>query len=265
MAERVRFAPLFLPTAPIPTYRQNPVYLVSIAGHLAMSLAETIESLRGSLQPIEELRDEQSQLEGWVQESFVSLEKLHEELSDWQGELVRQETEIDLREDALGKAQKLEGGLSEEVQQLRQQLTDARHELLQLEEENGQQLEELEDLERQQALLQAEVKTAHSRADELAAELQEEKQRYSEQQQQWTNELRQMRQLLEHQGTLLENLVENDSSPAPVETVCEPVPAETVEKNEEEKEAPSRSVELRRRAKARRAAKRREQGETEGN
>jgi len=226
-----------------------------------MSLAETIESLRGSLQPIEQLRDEQSQLEGWVQESFVSLEKLHEELAHWQGELVRQETEIDLREDALGKAKKLEGGLSEEVQELRQQLTDARHELLQLEEENGQQLEELEELERHQALLQAEVETARSRADELAISLQDEKQRNSEQQQHWTSELQQMRHLLERQGKLLEDLVENDSA---AEEACESVLAETPAKpGKTEEDATSRSVELRRRAKARRATKKRKQQEGE--
>jgi len=232
-----------------------------------MTISTTIESLRGSLQPIEELRNEQSQLEGWVQESFVSLEKLHEELSSWQGELVRQETDIDLRESALGKAQDLEGGLSEDLQQLRQQLTDARHELLQLEEENGQQLEELEDLERQQALLQAEVETARSRANELTTALEDEKQRNSEEQQQWTAELRQMRDLLQHQGKLLEILVENESAVAEdvVEEASEPAIVEPTDKQPEEESAAVRSIELRRRAKARRAAKRREQDEAEEN
>ena len=66
--------------------------------------ADIIDSLQATLEPLEALHGEHSQLEAWVHDSFSALEKLHSELTEWQSELARKQTELDLREDSLSRS-----------------------------------------------------------------------------------------------------------------------------------------------------------------
>jgi hypothetical protein len=66
-----------------------------------MSLSTSIETLRSALAPVEALRGEHSQLESWLCESFTAIDALHDELSDWQRDLTRQQALLDQREAAL--------------------------------------------------------------------------------------------------------------------------------------------------------------------
>jgi len=221
-----------------------------------MSTSETIESIQATLQPLEDLQGEQTQLEAWVHDSFSALEKLHEELSEWQTELARKQTEIDLREDALEKSQEHESDLGTHVTQWKKDLAEAREEVQQLEEENTEQLQELEKLERGHDLLETELKLASQRTEDLSAALEAERGRVSQEHGQWASEFQKIRRLVEKQGLLLEeHLGEEKLSAAPSE---EEAVASAVEGD-----ISSRSAEFRRRAQSRRAAKRRRQRNTE--
>ena len=56
---------------------------------------ETLESLQEALDPLGTLQSEQAELGSWIHDSFTALEKLHAELTQWQSELARKETELD--------------------------------------------------------------------------------------------------------------------------------------------------------------------------
>jgi hypothetical protein len=65
----------------------------------------SLDNLPASLDPVEALRGEQSQLEAWIRESTTALEALNEELTEWQRDLARQQAELDQREAALQEAE----------------------------------------------------------------------------------------------------------------------------------------------------------------
>ena len=81
------------------------------------SAHETLESLQTTLEPLADLHGQHNQLESWVNDSCQALEKLHGELAEWQNELARKQTELDLREDALEKCQSQEEELGTQVEQ----------------------------------------------------------------------------------------------------------------------------------------------------
>ena len=218
-----------------------------------MPAFETLESLQSSLEPLEALRGEHSQLESWVNESFRALEKLHGELTDWQSELARKQTELDLREDALEKCH-LEGeDLDGKVEQWKHELGDARREIEQLEDENSEQLQELENLERRQAVLEAELRVASQRTEEISATLEVERAQASEEHEVWRTEFQQLRRLLEkHCSMLAVHLGE-----APHAELDEAFESSV------DLDPASRSAALRRKAHSRRAAKNRKHREGE--
>ncbi len=222
-----------------------------------MPASETIESIQSTLQPLGELQGEQTQLETWVHDSFDALEKLHGELSDWQTELARKQTELDLREDSLEKCREQEGDLETQVIQWKRDLDEAREEIQQLEEENTEQLKELENLERRHALLEAERNAASQRTEDLSLALEAERARTNQEQGQWAEEFQEIRQLLEQQCVLLEEHLDDDKLEI-ARDIEEAEPLTAVV----EGEISSRSAELRRRAQMRRAAKRRRQRNT---
>jgi DNA repair exonuclease SbcCD ATPase subunit len=199
----------------------------------------SIETLREALAPVEALRGEQSQLESWIRESFAAMDALHAELSEWQRELTRQQALLDQREAALqdtGEARE-----SETVAALERQLAESQEETRQLEEENAEQLQAVEELERQVSALNAELRLVAKHAEE---------------QQTWTSEVRELRRLLERQvATPDQQAVDGDE-----EGFVDPgeLPAEVAESPREPQEnVVGRAAELRRRAHARRADRRR--------
>lgn len=221
----------------------------------SLSTTETLESLNSALEPLEILQSDQAELGTWIHDSFSALEKLHEELTQWQSELARKETELDLRQDALvknqdtlGKTKTTDKTLQKQVLLLEQQLAAAKDELQQLEGENSEQLQEFERLEVRYGELEVEHKLAQLHVTELEAALAAERQRTASESDLWKEEFREMRGELEKYYQMLAEQLEKV--------------AVSVEHCGHESYTPlsagaahAKSAELRRRAQSRREAK----------
>ena len=219
----------------------------------ATATATPVDSLQATLEPLESLHGGQSQLEAWVQDSFSALEKLHSELTEWQSELARKQTEIDLREDAISRteSQTIDGDAEEQIAHWQRELAEAREETQLLEEENAEQLQELENMELKFVKMEKELQDAGKRFAEVNQSLDLERVRSAEEQNQWQGEFRDMRRMMEKQYSLLEERVRDsrDSAEGEADSATDPG------KGDSNGEATSRTAELRRRAKARLAAK----------
>ncbi len=218
-----------------------------------MSTVETLESLHVALEPLEVLQNEQVELGSWIHDSFSALEKLHEELTQWQSELARKETELDLRQDALGKAKTADKGQQKQVIQLEQKLAASQEELQQLEEENGEQLREFEALEARFTALGVEFEVVRLRNTELEATLEAERKRSASTSEQFQEEFHVLRSELEKYYQLLAGQIEKiDSATQDIiqgHELNTPLSAGA---------AHAKSAELRRRAQSRREAKRKD-------
>jgi chromosome segregation ATPase len=228
---------------------------------MSTATAEAVDSLHATMEPMESLHGEHSQLEGWVHDSFAALEKLHSELTEWQSELARKQTELDLREDAVmrSESQTVSGDAEEQIAHWQHELSESREEIQQVEQENAEQLQELEHLELSLVQMEKELQDAHKRTLDMDQMLEVERARSTEEQRQWQGEFRDMRRLMEKQSSLLENRIRDtrDSAESKEDLTTEPG---AVDPNGE---ATSRTAELRRRAKARLAAKLRKHQETD--
>jgi hypothetical protein len=160
-----------------------------------MSVSTSIETLRRALAPVEALRGEHSQLESWLCESFTAMDSLHGELSDWQRDLTRQQAMLDQREAALQEG--IEVRKSEAVATLELELTRSRNVSRQLEKENAGQRQAIEELDRQLAIVKAELRVVDKHAEDRAAMLLAERERADDERRLWTGELREMRRLME--------------------------------------------------------------------
>ena len=216
----------------------------------SISTTETLESLQATLEPLVAMHGEHTQLEAWVKDSGQALEKLHGELAEWQNELARKQTNLDLREDALEKCQHQEDEIGTQIDQWKADLAVAREESGQLKEENADQTQQLEQLERQCIALEAELKLAQQRSEELSQSLKSERVRAQAEQTQWKEEFKGMRELLDKQCSLLATQLTSGDSPARSARALNT-------------EASDRSLELRKRAQARLAAKRPKKQEPE--
>ena len=139
-----------------------------------------------------------------------------------------------------------------------QELAQSRDETRQLEEDNSAQLQALEELDRQSAIVKAELRLVHKHSEELSASLESERERATEERRHWTAELREMRRLMERQGVLLERL--SASPPAGEVAGCTSGTAEGVTATDEltdQADIGARAAELRQRANSRRAAQQR--------
>ena len=211
-----------------------------------MSTVNAIESLQSTLEPLQELQGEQTQLEAWVNESFKALESLHGELAEWQSVLARKQTELDMREDNLENFSQDNSHLEEKVTEWESELAQAREEIGQLEEENAEQLQELESLENRHASLESELEKARENVEELTATLDEERSRVVDGQHDWKDEFEQIRYLLNQQFEFLSHRL-GESASIHADEESSPV---------KDQESSSRSAELRRRAESRRAKRR---------
>lgn len=90
-----------------------------------MNAAPSLEILHAALEPVEELRGDHSQLESTMRESLAELETLHDELTQWQRDLTRQQAELDQRAAAAAE----QGRWGEELGDLRR-LIERQGELL---------------------------------------------------------------------------------------------------------------------------------------
>lgn len=153
----------------------------------------TIDALREALAPVEALRGEHALFETWMRESLAAIDALHDELAQWQRGLTRQQAALDQREAAVAAEQIA----AEAVAELELREAEARQEIRQLERQRDDQLLAIEALERQLAVVSAELRHANKRTDELTDALSAERQRAVEEHRQWAAELREMRKTME--------------------------------------------------------------------
>lgn len=228
---------------------------------MSTATATAVDSLQDTLEPLETLHGEHSQLEAWVHDSFSALEKLHSELTEWQSELARKQTELDLREDEIrrNESQTVSGDAEEQIAHWQHELNEARQETQQLEEENAEQLQELENMELKLVQMEKELQDAVKRTTDVSQLLQIERERSTEEQHQWQGEFRDMRRLLEKQYSLLENRIRDAREVAEGDESS----SEDHGEGSPEGQATSRTTELRRRAKSRLAAKLRKHKEAD--
>src|SRR6185295_10067654 len=92
------------------------------------------------------------------------------------------------------------------AESLQQKLAKSQEEARQLEQENAEQLQALDDLERQLVAAQAELRTVRMHGDEVALALETERERAADEQRQWGGELRDMRRLLLQHNAMLISL-----------------------------------------------------------
>ncbi len=232
-----------------------------------MSNTATIEPSIPSFEPVEALRDEQTQLETWVHQSFSALERLHSELNEWQEELTNQQSALDKSQASLAESQTSlarcevnEQKFTEQNSDLQQELKRCREERSQLEEENTVLAKDYEELDRRHAAVLAELSTVRQFADQMAAAQETQQEQASQQQHRWTGELKEMRQLLERHYELLDEKLTTGPKEPPAEVHQSALPAHVEEATDTDSE---HDKEIRRRAKTRRAAKRRESGHSE--
>ena len=130
-------------------------------------------------------------------------------------------------------------------------MSEAREESQQLEEENAEQLQELENLELALVQMEKERNISQKRAADLAQLLEEERDRATQEQHQWQGEFKDMRRLLEKQCSLLESRIRDSRDYSEEES-----DGESRDGSESStQQVTSRTAELRRRAKSRRAAR----------
>ena len=123
------------------------------------------------------------------------MDSLHSELAEWQRELTRQQALLAEREAALAEGRGAKE--SDAVARLELELAKANEDLKQSEEENAEQLQALQDLDRQLALAKSELKHANKRAEELHASLEAQRAQAAEQHLEVIGELQRLRRALE--------------------------------------------------------------------
>jgi chromosome segregation ATPase len=175
---------------------------------------QTLESLQEALDPLETFQNDQADLGSWIHDSFSALEKLHAELTQWQSELARKETELDLRQDALSKNKVTDKELQKQATHLEQQLKMAREELQQLEADNRDQLQEFAVLEARCSDLELKYGVASERVTELEAALTAERERSASECEIWKNEFHSLRGELENHYQLLADQVDKVAATA---------------------------------------------------
>lgn len=213
-----------------------------------------------AFEPVEAMREEQSQLESWVHQSFAALERLHTELNDWQTELTKQQAELDQSRASLAECESNQQQYVGQINQLQQELESSREEIRQLEEDNAEQLQDFDDLDRQHAAVQAELRTVREFSESMATSLETERKRAEQQHLHWSGELKEMRQLLERQYLILQERATAGTIQPPSDSEDRSTDASV--QDGDEVEASCRE-EIRRRVKSRRTARRRSRPEPE--
>lgn len=183
-----------------------------------MSTMQSLQSLHEALQPLGNLHAESEELGAWIHDSFAALEKLHEELTQWQSELARKETELDLREDAAaaGKPVPPSVAQSQQAKELQRELATAQAKAQEF---------------------QTELATAHQRIKQLEAA---QRDRKAAGDTPWQDQFAALRKLLEENFEHITRQLDSLQSEEPTGSAAG---------------AQSKSDELRRRAQSRRAAK----------
>ncbi|TWU28565.1 hypothetical protein [Bythopirellula polymerisocia] len=213
-----------------------------------MSTIQSFETLQEVLEPLGAIRNENDDLGEWIHDSFAALEKLHEELTQWQSELARKETELNLRADSLEKYPQIESDVQTHLAQLENELASVKEESKKLEEANSGQLLEFEELESECTKLKEELATAHEQINQLESSLVFEQQRSGADRELWQEEFRQLRDALDEYHARLFTRLEKVTIRNEEAVSDQPIPTTSAR-------SIAKSAELRQSAKSRRKPK----------
>jgi chromosome segregation ATPase len=199
---------------------------------MSTTAVETLESLQEALDPLDAIQSEQVELGSWIHDSFSALEKLHEELTQWQSELARKETDLDLREDALNKPAGTNKASNKQTARLEQQLAKTQEGLKRVGAKNDELL--------------SQYGAALERTVELETALAAEREQAASDRELWKEQFEFLRGDLEKYYQLLAEQLEKVAAQQGCHELYTPLSAGA---------AHAKSVELRRRAQSRREAK----------
>lgn len=172
-----------------------------------MSTIESLQSLHEVLEPLGVSRNENEDLGEWIHDSFSALEKLHEELTQWQSELARKETELNLRTDALEKSPRDQTEVQHQIDQLEGDLATAREDARLLEKEKAQQLVDYENLVSKYAQIKSDLHDAHEQVAQLVDTIESQRHSAEKDRELWQKEFRDLHNALEkHNANLLVKL-----------------------------------------------------------
>jgi chromosome segregation ATPase len=145
-------------------------------------------------------RSEQSEFDSQLNESLEALTAYQSHLDTWQRELAAEREQIG-RERAELESDR--GNLTcdlDQLNKLRDQLGESRDKCSALTTDLLGKSEELRSLDKTRAELTTELELTRAREQNLAASLEQEKQKFAEQQAHWSDEFKQMRAMLEHRS-----------------------------------------------------------------
>lgn len=216
---------------------------------MSTSTLDSMQSLHEALEPLGVVRTENDDLGTWIHDSFAALEKLHEELTQWQSELARKETQLDLRTDALEKCP--QGGSENQQHQLaelQEELAAAKEDAKVLEEEKAQQLIQYENLVSKYEQIKSELHAAQEQVSQLVSTIESQRHSAEKAREVWQKEFEQLHVALDkHYAKLLVQLEKSTTLEEGTET-GEPDPTKTVP-SVTESPAPRQRNQSRRRAK----------------
>jgi chromosome segregation ATPase len=164
----------------------------------------TTTTLSLEYQPIHDCfgqwREEQESLDTDLAETFSSLEDYQSHLEDWQRELADQLDELQRERKRLERDKADSKQYEAEADSLSHELNEARQQMSQLSKELLSRTDELRVLDRKRAELATELELARARDHELTAALDDQKQWMDQQRNQWTEELKHLRELVEQRS-----------------------------------------------------------------
>lgn len=159
-------------------------------------------------------------LDAQLSESLEALAAYQSHLDDWQRQLADERTTLIQaqeqfeREQAAAVASQMHSTTEADAE-----LTAARQKVSELTSSLLARTEELRTLDNRRAEVVTELELARAREKELKTALDEQKRLLDQERDQWTEDLRSLRELLEHRGEAIESIGRANSSPAtlPVE------------------------------------------------
>lgn len=158
-------------------------------------------------------REEQDSLDEQVLESLDSLEDYHSRLESWQREVGDELDQLQRERDRLEHDRADVHECEEQFDVLTEELNEARRQVTKMTQELLSRTDELRDLDKKRAELATELEQAKGRDREFTASLEEQKRWMDEQRNHWTEELKDLRQLVEQRPAAADH---GDSTKKPV-------------------------------------------------
>jgi chromosome segregation ATPase len=179
------------------------------------------EAIRGAFQ---QWREDQEPLAAELNESLAALAAYQSHLDAWQQQLVREREELRAARDSLAAERaETDHAQDESLAETTAELRAAREKIASLNNALLARTDELRTLDGQRAEVVTELELARAREQEVKAKLEEMKQSREEEREQWSDELRHLREVLEGR---LETGDGEHRNPAAERTAAERTPVE---------------------------------------